>query len=441
VTFRPIRYLSIRAAYRRLRQNIQAGPQTEHVLVLESYGRVLSEDVISDVNIPMYDSSHMDGFAVLANDIKHASDFGPITLKIVRNAGLGKVPSVVLRSGQAYRISTGGYLPQGADTVVPVESTHISKDKVEILASFPKGSFVSHLGKDVWQGSLLLHRGNVLRGQDVALLTMVSIVRVPVFRKPRVAIIPTGDELTDNLSEIKGTAAKIMNTNSHVISRLVQECGGVSLDLGVTPDNVNSIRKKIRLALEKTDMILTTAGSSVGEYDVVEQSINSLGRPGVLAHGVKLDRGRVAGVGVLKGKPVIILPGPIQGAVNAFIVFVQPLLRYLSGLPEFDGLKIVGTLTEKWEARKKFSKFIKIAYVNAWLSKDGNVKATPITGETAMMTVLTKANGYILLPEMITAIEAGERVYINILPGLSYASGYSTNFLRRKHLYTRRRTI
>jgi molybdopterin molybdotransferase len=434
VTFKPIRYLSIGAAYRRLRQNIKVGPQAERVLVLESYGRVLFEDVISDVNIPMYDSSRMDGFAVLANDIKHASDFSPITLKIVRNVGLGKVSSAVLHSGQAYRISTGGYLPQRADAVVPVECTDISKDKVRILTSLPKRSFVSPLGKDVRQESLLLRRGNVLRGQDVALLTMVSIVRVPVFRKPRVAIIPTGDELTDNLNEIKGVTAKIMNTNSHIISTLVQECGGISFDLGVTPDNVNRVRKKIGLALEKTDMILTTGGSSAGEYDVVEESISSLGRPGVLAHGVKLDRGRVAGVGVLKGKPIIILPGPIQGAVNAFIVFAQPLLRYLSGLPEFNGLRIIGILTEKWEARKKFSKFTKIAYVNAWLSKDGNVKATPITGETAMMTVLTKANGYILLPEMTTAIEAGEKVYINVLPGLSYASGHSTNFLQRGRL-------
>ena len=440
MTFKPITYLSIGAAYKRLRQNVKVRPQAENVLVLESYGRVLSEDLISDVNIPRYDSSHMDGFAVLANDIKHASDFHPITLKIVRNVGLGKVPSVV-HSGQAYRISTGGYLPQGADTVVPVECTHISKNKVGILASLPKGSFVSPLGKDVRQESVLLHRGNVLRGQDVALLTMVSIIRVPVFRKPRVAIIPTGDELTDNLNEIKGATAKIMNTNSHIISRLVQEGGGVSFDLGVTPDNVNKVRKKIRLALEKTDLILTTAGSSVGEHDVVEQSINSLGRPGVLAHGVKLDHGRVAGVGVLKGKPVIILPGPIQGAVNAFIVFAQPLLRYLLGLPEFNGLRIAGTLTEKWEARKKFSKFTKIAYVNAWLSKDGNVKATPITGETSMMTVLTKTNGYLLLPEMTTAIEAGEKVFINVLPGLSYASGHSTNFLRRGHLDTHTHTI
>jgi len=435
VTFKPIKYLSIGAAYNRLRQNISVRPQAERVMFLKSYGRVLSDDLISHVDIPMYDSSNMDGFAVLANDIKHASISCPINLKIIRDIGLGNFPGVVLHSGQAYRISTGGYLPKGTDTVVPIESTQqvLSKDNVRILASLPIGSFVSPLGKDVRKKSVLLRRGNVIRGQDVALLAMVSIFRVPVFRKPRVAIIPTGDELTDNPNEIKGPTAKIMNTNSHIISRFVQEGGGVPLDLGVTPDNVKKVAKKIRLALEKTDMILTTAGSSVGEYDVVEQSIDSLGRPGVLAHGVKLDRGRVAGVAVLKGKPIIILPGPVQGAVNAFIIFAGPILRYLSGLPEFDGLRIVGTLTKKWEARKKFSKFTKIAYVSAWSSKDGNVKATPITGDTAMMTVMTKANGYLLLPEMTTAIEAGEKVYINVLPGLSYASGLSTNFLRRRH--------
>jgi molybdopterin molybdotransferase len=429
MTLKPITYLSIGVAYKSVKQNIKIRPHAEHIFVLKSYGRVLCEDVLSNVNIPMYDSSHMDGFAVLANNIKHASDSGPVTLKVVRNAGLEKVPNEVLHSGQAYRISTGGYLPQGADTVVPVEYTQKSKDNVEILASFPKGSFVTPVGNDVRRESLLLNRGTILRGQDVALLVMVRITRVPVYKKPRVAIIPTGDELTDNLNEIK--RGKVLNTNSHIISRLVQEGGGVPFDLGVTPDNVKKVKKKIRFALEKTDMILTSAGSSVGEYDVVERSINSLGRPGVLAHGVKLDRGRVAGVGVLKGKPIIILPGPIQGAVNAFIVFVRPLLQYLSGRPEFDGLRIPGILTEKWEARKKFSNFTKIAYVKTWLSSDGNLMATPITGETAIMTVLTKANSYLLLSEKTTSIEAGEKVFINVLPGISYASGHFTTFLRQ----------
>lgn len=427
---KPSSYPSIVATYNRLVRENKVRPQTEPILALESYGRVLAKDLISRVNIPAYDSSCMDGFALAANYVKDASYSNPITLKIAKKKLSGKVQSGRLHSRRAYRILTGGYLPHGTDTVVPVETVQaVSGDRVRILDSVQKGSFVYASGTDVRKGSLLLHRGNVLRGQDVALLAMIQINRVAVYRKPRVAIIPTGDELTDNLDEIEG--GKTLNTNTHIISRLVQESGGICLDLGVTPDDVNKIRNKIKFALEQTDITLTTAGSSMGEYDVVEESINSLGRPGVLVHGVRLDRGRVTGVGVLRGKPVIMLPGPIQGAVNAFIAFVQPLLRYLSGLPRYEGPRLVGTLTEKWEARKKFLHFTKILHVNAWLSREGSIKAAPITGETALMTVLTKANGYLLIPEMTTVIEAGEKVCINLLPGLSFASGHSVDFLRR----------
>lgn len=427
---KPSSYLSIGAAYNRLVREIRVRPQKEPILVLGSYGRVLAKDVISRVSIPASDSSYMDGFAVSANDIKDASDPNPIILKIAKRKLLGKVQSDQLHSRRAYRIFTGGYLPHGTDTVVPVETVQaVSGDRIRILDSVQKGSFVSASGTDVRKGSLLFHRGTVLRGQDVALLAMIRINRVAVYRKPRVAIIPTGDELTDNLNETE--SGKSLNTNTHIISRLVQESGGICLDLGVTPDDVNKIRNKIEFALGQTDVTLTTAGSSMGEYDVVEESINSLGKPGVLVHGVRLDRGRVTGVGVLRGKPLIMLPGPIQGAVNAFIVFVQPLLRYLSGLPRCDGPRLVGTLTEKWEARKKFRDFTKILHVNVWLSREGSIKAVPITGETAFMTVLTKANGYLFIQETTTGIEAGEKVCINLLPGLSFASGHSVDFLRR----------
>lgn len=423
-------YLSIGAAYNRLARENKVRPQTELIPVLESYGRVLAKDVTSRVNIPAYDSSSMDGFAVSANDIKDASDSNPVTLRIIKKKLSGKVQSGQLLSRRAYRIFTGGYLPRRTDTVVALETVRaVSRDWITILDSVQKGSFVCASGTDVKKGSLLLHRGYVLREQDVALLAMIQIRRVAVYRKPRVAIIPTGDELTDNIDETE--SGKTLNTNTHIISRLVQESGGICLDLGSTPDDVNKIRNKIKFALEQTDITLTTAGSSMGEYDVVEQSINSLGRPGILVHGVRLDRGRVTGVGVLMGKPVIMLPGPIQGAVNAFIVFVQPLLRYLSGLPRFEGPRLVGTLTEKWEARKKFRDFAKILHVNAWLSREGSIIAAPITGETALMTVLTKANGYLLVPEMTTVIEAGEKIFINLLPGLSFASGHSVDFLRQ----------
>ena len=375
-------YVSIRSGYNKLRENIKIQPQIEYVDTLESYGRVLYKDVKSSVDIPTRTSSHMDGMAVIAADIKYASPSTPITLNIVRNVGLGKVTNHPLHSGQASRISTGGYLPPRADTVVPVEQTQIlSKNKVVILSSLSKGSFISVSGMDVKKGTKLFHRGAILRAQDVALLSMVGITRVLVFKRPRVAIIPTGDELTDNPREIN--QGKIFNTNSHIISRLIQEGGGIPLDLGTTADKAEEIQKKMKLALTKTDIILTIGGSSMGEHDVVEESINSMGSPGILVHGVKLDRGRVAGVGVIKGKAIIILPGPIQGSVGAFVVFVQPLLRFLSGLPEFSRMGKNCTLAKRWEARKKFHDFVKVVFVQIKLTKYGKFKAIPVIGETA----------------------------------------------------------
>jgi molybdopterin molybdotransferase len=192
-------YVSIRSGYNKLRENIKIQPQIEYADTLESYGRVLYKDVISSVDIPPRTCSHMDGMAVIAADIKYASPSSPKTLNIVRNVGLGNVPNHLLHSGQASRIPTGGYLPPRADTVVPVEQTRIlSKNKVAILSSLSKGSFISASGMDVKKGAKLFHRGAILRAQDVALLSMVGITRVSVFKRPKVAIIPTGDELTDN---------------------------------------------------------------------------------------------------------------------------------------------------------------------------------------------------------------------------------------------------
>ena len=427
MTLHPDTYVSIGAVLKMLKQNIKIEPKIEQISVFESYGRVLAEDIKSPINIPIYDSSHMDGFAVLADDITHASNLSPITLNIVGSNTLGKFSNYTLRSGQAHRISTGGYLPHGSNAVVPNEYLTESKGKVEILASFGKGSHISPSGGNVLRNSLLFNQGKILRSQDVALLSLVGINKTHVYQKPKVAIIPTGDELTDNLKEVK--YGKILNTNSRFISKLVMEAGGLPIDLGISPDDISKITKKLTSALDKADLILTIGGSSVGKYDFVEQSINSIGKPGVLAHGVKLDRGRVTGIGTLRGKPIIMLPGPIQGAINAFITFTRPLLDYLLGLPESNGFVVKGKLMEKWEARKRFKNFTKVVYVFARETKGGVIKASPIAGDTADMTVLTRANGYLILPESKTSIAAGEKIRIHILPGLSYPSGCSGDFL------------
>ena len=422
MVFKTDSYLSVDYAFTKLCQNIQPYLKTALVPVFESKGCVLREDVISNSNIPPYSSSHMDGFALRSEDTIHASESNPITLKISNGKSiLGIPPSDVLKSGESYRIQTGGYLPNSTDAVVPIEQVKIvGYDSIEILSPTKEGSFVYPAGSDIKKGEKVLSKGQVLRAQQMALLAFLNISMVPIFKKPIIAIIPTGTELTDDVeANKKGETQKIVNTNGPILSCIIEETGGTTLNFAVTPDKMDILKKNIEIALKKSDMVITLGGSSVGEHDIVETTINSFGTPGVLVHGIKLDRGRVSGLGVINGKPIFILPGPIQGALNAFIVFVRPLVRMFSGLSQKSDVKIIATITENWQARKKFFDFTKILYVSVSRIED-RFLAKPVIGETQSMTLLTKSNGYIIIPEEVTTINAGEKAEVNLLPGFSY---------------------
>lgn len=422
MVFKTDSYQSVECAFEKLCQHIKPCLETALVPVFESKGCVLREDIISNSNIPPYPSSHMDGFALRSDDTIHASDSNPIKLKISKcKSVLGIPPSDVLKSGESYRIQTGGYLPNPTDAVVPIENVKIvGSDSMEIYSPAKKGSFVYPAGSDIKEGEKVLTKGRVLRAQEMALLAFLNIGMVPIFRKPIIAIIPTGTELTDDVEENKKSKTqKIINTNGPILSCIIEETGGLPLNFAVTPDKMDVLEKNVKMALIKSDIVITLGGSSVGEHDIVETTINSLGTPGVLVHGVKLDRGRVSGLGVINGKPIFILPGPIQGALNAFIVFVRPLVRKFSGLSQISEVKIVATITENWQARKKFFNFTKILYVNVSGDEDGFL-AKPIIGETQSMSLLTKSNGYVIIPERVTSINAGEKIEVNLLPGFSY---------------------
>ncbi|HEX2306072.1 MAG TPA: molybdopterin molybdotransferase MoeA [Nitrososphaeraceae archaeon] len=418
----PSCYTSVRASYFKLLNAITIRPMAESNITEQSVRRVLWTDMISHTDIPSSNCSHMDGFVVKYNDIRRIPQRGPIKLRVVPRRKAGRRENQILLTGQTIRVSTGEVLPRLGDTVIPVEYTEFdSKNSTVIIQrDFAKGSFVSYKGSEIARKDLLLKKRHILRAQDLALISMLGIRKIKIFRKPRVAIIPTGNELTEEITEIKN--GKILNTNSRVISNLIEISGGMPLDLGITPDDIHKIKNKIRLALSESDIILTTGGSSVGLRDLVAESINDIGKPGILVHGVKLDRGRVTGLAALRSRPVIILPGPIQGAVNAFIVFAQPLIRLMLGLPPYIKPFISAKLTEDWNARKKFQNFTKIVYVKMSQTASGDFHAKPITGETTDITVLTGTNGFMSVPERLTTLKRGQEVKINVFPGLSFSS-------------------
>ena len=419
----PSYYTSVRASYSKLLNAITIRPIAESIFTEQAVGRILWNDIISRTDIPSSNCSHMDGFAVKYNDIMRISQHGPIKLSIVPRRRARKRENQILLTVQTIRVSTGEVLPRLADTVIPVEYTKFDSKNGRIIVQtyFAKGSFVSYKGSEIARKDLLLDKRQILRTQDLALISMLGIRKLKIFKKPKVAIIPTGNELTEQITDIK--RGKILNTNSRVISNLIETSGGTPLHLGITPDDIHKIKNKIKLALSESDIILTTGGSSVGLRDLVAESINDIGKPGILVHGVKLDRGRVTGLAALRRRPVIILPGPIQGAVNAFIVFALPLIRLMLGLQPFNKPFISAKLTENWNARKKFQNFTKIVYVKISATASGDFHAKPITGETTDITVLTGSNGFILVPERLTMLKRGKKVKINILPGLSFSSG------------------
>ncbi|HEY7109769.1 MAG TPA: molybdopterin molybdotransferase MoeA [Nitrososphaeraceae archaeon] len=416
-------YSSVRTGYLKLLRSINIKACSDTIDLEDSFARVLWFNVHSNTNIPSRNCSHMDGFAVRYVDIKECSRSHSVTLNVISETGFGIKKDRNLIKGQSAKIATGKPLPYGADTIIPLECAKfdVKERRINISSSFPKGSFVSIAGTEIKRNTLLLRRLHIIRAQDIGLLSLLGIRKLKVFKKPIVGLIPTGSELTDEFDNIK--QGKILNTNSKVLSRLIEASGGLSLDLGITPDNVEEIQAKIKQALTYCDIVLTTGGSSIGDKDLVAESINAIGNPGIIVHGVRLDRGRVTGLAALRRKPIIILPGPIQGAVNAFIIFAQPLIRYMLGLPSNTKPLIIAKLMQDWNARKRYQNFTKILYVKLRLLRSGQFSALPVVGETTNITVLTRTNGFILVPERISTLKKGQLVKIRILPGSSFSSG------------------
>ena len=422
-------YSSIQTASTRLKNNILSQPRSEEVNTNESLGRVLYNDIISSINIPIHNFSDMDGFAVIHKDIKGASNLKPITLRVIKDVNLGYTKIESLKRRECVKIPTGGFLPTNSDTVIPSEYVqfNMTNQSVKIFSEFSRGSFITHAGENISKNQRVFKKGHLIRTQDVSLLNLIGIKKLNIFKKPNVGIIPTGSELTDNIEDV--VHGKNLNTNGQIIFTLIKSSGGIPFNLGIASDNINDIQSKINQALLKCDIILTIGGSSVGDKDLIAKSINQMGNPGILADGIRLDRGRVTKIAVLKSKPIIILPGPVQGAINGFIALAVPIIRSLIGLSYYNKSFIYAKITHNWLARKKFQNFAKILYVSLSISKNNIINAKPIVGETSNLAVMTNANGYIFIPEKITNIRKGDNVKVNLLPGFSFTSENPIDFL------------
>ena len=413
----PERYATVADSFKKLVSLTKVIPRVERVATPESYGRVLAEDIVPRVDLPSRPVSHMDGYAVNAVSLGEASEEKPVRLRLRGEVRLGEIRKRRLSRGEAIRVPTGGYLPSGADAVVPVERATTNGNFVFVAKYHSAGSFVYPKGADVAKGVKVLDGGRQLRPQDVGLLLSLGIDEVAVFKRPRVAIIATGNELTDSLTGVH--QGRVRNSHGFVFSKLVEEMGGVAVGLGVVNDDMKKIARKVKQALGRADMVLTIGGTSLGGLDLVGDTLRKFVKPSQIVHGIRMDRGRVAGVTAIQGKPVVMLPGPIQGAMSAFILFVAPMIGAIGGHDSMMNRPLKATLTEAWEARKRFPNFTKVVYVKLSPTETG-LEARPMVGETESMTILTGANGYVIVPEERKEIPKGGTVEVHLLPGFSY---------------------
>ncbi len=376
-------------------------PETSEIAIDEAFCRVTVADVIAPIDLPPFDRSAVDGYVVKAEDTLEASQFNPKTLQITSES--------VVKEGKAKQVWTGNPLPNGADAVVMLEHTKAVKKGIRVLAALTPGGNVSKRGEDVRKGSVVIASGTRLQPHHVSLLAALCISRVPVAEKPKVAVLATGNELVD-LGE-KPQPYQIINSNRFLISGLVTELGAEPLNLGIARDNVDQIAVKITEGLQKTDSVITTGGTSVGAVDLVTVAIDKMGKPGVLVHGIGMRPGTPTALAVLSGKPIFVLSGYPVAAAMGFEVFARPVLLKLIGIENEPRPVLKAKLTRRVAGALGRRVYLRVKVV----MKDTDFLAEPVsTKGSGLLTSMTKANGYVIIPEDREGLEEGEIVLVQL---------------------------
>lgn len=376
----------------------------EEVDTPEALGRVLAEPVVCPEDLPPFRRSLMDGFACRAADIAQV----PATLRIVDDIAMGAIARVPIGAGEAARVPTGGMLPEGADVVVPIEQADAETDRVTILNSLAAGRHLIERGEDVTAGQPLLEEGRRLRPPDIGALMGLGITSIRVYRLPRVAIISTGDEVVP--SDQAPPPGKIRDSNSHALAAFIRLLGAVPDRRGIIPDDEEVLFDAARRALEESDVLLFSAGSSVGAKDVVAPVIDRLGKPGILVHGVDIRPGKPTVFAVCGGKPVFGLPGQPVSVLNTFDQFVAPVLRRMLKLPEAVPTR-AARLTEGVRSADGREDHVRVKLEQ----REDGWWATPIAGISAMISTMVNADGIMVIPSRSPGLEAGAEVEVRLL--------------------------
>lgn len=389
---------------------------SERVSLMASLGRVLSADIAAPVDAPPFDRANVDGFAVRAADTVGATEAQPRRLLLNGEVlACGTAPAIPVNAATATVIATGGVLPRGADAVAMVEWTDLFEtDKgpaIELRRAVMPGQFISFAGSDIARGETLLRVGTLIGSREIGMLAACGIATVEVVRRPKVAVLSTGDELTEPGTDLLPGA--VYDSNSAIIAAAVRETGGEPLLLGAFPDNEQQLEDAVRKALADSDLVVLSGGTSKGAGDLSHKIVSALGKPGVLVHGVALKPGKPLCLAVVDRKPVVVLPGFPTSAIFTFHTYVTPVLRAYAGLGPETAQTIEATFPIRVPSEIGRKEFVLVALV---AGSDGPV-ALPIGKGSGAVTTFSEADGFVAIDALAPSIDAGSKLSVSLLGG------------------------
>jgi molybdenum cofactor synthesis domain-containing protein len=387
----------------------------EDAVLLEAYNRVLSEDVVSTLDIPPFNRSTVDGYAVKAKDTFGAEENEPVTLKVSGLVSVGEVPKVKVAKGEAVEIVTGAQIPDGADAVVMVEDTERENDELHVFSAVTVNENVMKKGSDVKKGEIVLRKGQVLGSSEIGVLAALGLAKAKVSKIPIVAVLSTGGEVTELGKPLP--PGKIYDINAYSLSAAVVESGAKPVYFGVIPDDKAALLKALQTALASADMVITSGGVSIGSKDYTPQIVDSLGKPGIVVYGIAVKPGKPTTVGFISDKPVFSLPGHPTSALLIFYLLARPLIQRLAGRPvmAFKTVKAVaGSRMFSAKGRRTF------VMVKLEFDKSCRLIAVPVeTGASGAITTLAKADGFVDIPENEQFIDENQEVEVVLFRNVS----------------------
>jgi len=406
--------VSAEDAHVRFERHLDLTPLTAETVVLAAARtRVLAHDVVAAVDAPPFDRSIVDGFAVRAADTVGASDGNPKTLTLNPEViACGHMPTAPVVTGTCTAIATGGVIPRGADAVVMIEQTELVEEgalRIELRRAAAPGQFVSYAGSDIARGETLLRRGTRIGAREIGMLAACGLDRVEVVRRPKVAVLSTGDELIEPGRPLK--PAGVYDSNSAIIAAAVAEAGGESLMLGSYPDDAAALEKAVREALAASDIVVLSGGTSKGAGDLSHHVVSQLGKPGILVHGVALKPGKPLCLGVIDDKPIVVLPGFPTSAIFTFHAFVVPVIRARAGLPPEAPETISARVPVRVASELGRKEFVLVSLVEG----EGGPVAFPIGKGSGAVTSFSQADGFFEIDALASALEADSQVHVTLM--------------------------